>query len=210
MTPFWRRIFWRPVYVFADFIDPFSYIGFHSLRLAAGHHQVPVAWRGFEYNPDTPAEGYDLETGANSDLRPGMWASVERFAAQAGLQFPEPQRICKTQLAQLTLQFIPDQPQKILLISSMYQAYFDRCLDLGRPEVLKTIVRDAGLDPATVDRAFAEKDASRLESCREEAKRLGFLGLPGFLYRGKTYFGALPQSSWDTIFQNQHKETAHV
>jgi predicted DsbA family dithiol-disulfide isomerase len=201
MTSLWQRIFPRRVCVFADFIDPFSYIGFHNLVQAAQRHGVLIEWRGFEFNPDTPEEGYQLQTASNSDLRPGMWASVRGFARQAGLDFPEPQKICKTALAHRLVQSLPDNEQKILLISKIYQAYFNENSDLARQEVLGKIVEEMGCPADAIDRAIEQTSTDALERFRKEALSLGFLGLPGFHYRGQKHFGALPVTAWDTIFQ---------
>src|SRR5437773_2049429 len=82
--------------IYADFIDPFCYIGFHCLKPLAESRGINIDWQGFELNPGTPPDGLPLETAANSDLRPGMWASVQGLARKAGLDFPEPRRVPNT------------------------------------------------------------------------------------------------------------------
>ena len=49
--------FKRKLLIYADFMDPFSYIGFHNLMLAGQSQSVDLLWRGFDFNPDTPAVG---------------------------------------------------------------------------------------------------------------------------------------------------------
>lgn len=180
--------------IYADFIDPFCYIGFHNLRTAAEPLKVVLEWRGFELNPDTPPEGYFLQTAGNSDLRPGMWASVKEYAARAGLSFPEPQRVPNTRLAHGLVRNAKNPLVKNPLIERIYQAYFNENRDIGSPAVLVDLAKEFGMD----ENAVAQ--AADLERYREEAKARQFPGMPGFLYRGKPYFGALPQTSWQSIF----------
>src|ERR1017187_7020773 len=95
----WGKIGPGRVIVYADFIDPFCYIGFHNLRRAAEASRTPILWRGFELNPATPPEGAVLETAGNCDLRPGMWSSVAAFAKKSGLDLAEPGLVPNTRRA---------------------------------------------------------------------------------------------------------------
>jgi len=44
-------------------------------------------------------------------------------------------------------------------------------------------------------------DPFPLESFRREAFEAGFPGMPGFRFRGKTYFGALSENAWSAILK---------
>src|SRR5262245_60864484 len=88
--PLWdflKTLAGRKILVYADFIDPFCFIGWHTLWPLAEARKIELDWQGFEFNPGTPPEGPPLTTAGNSDLRPGMWASVQSLARQAGLDF---------------------------------------------------------------------------------------------------------------------------
>ena len=184
------------VVIYADFIDPFGYIGFHNLRSVAEPLKIPLDWRGFELNPDTPPEGYFLQTAGNSDLRPGMWASVKEYAAKAGLSFPEPQRAPNTRMAQGLVRMAKTSLVKNPLIERIYQAYFNENRDIGSPAVLVDLAKEFGVE----EKVTLTAD---LEQYREEAKARQFPGMPAFLFRGKPYFGALPQTAWQDIFTDR-------
>ena len=63
--------------------------------------------------------------------------------------------------------------------------------------VLEQTVRMACLSPT-----YAEM----LEKHRQEALKRQFPGMPGFVYRGKIYFGALSKEAWEKILTNTQKE----
>lgn len=207
---FFSGIFTSTVVIYADFIDPFCYLGYHSLKAAAEPLGINLEWRGFELNPDTPPEGYSLETGGNSDLRPAMWASVASLAKTHGLSFPEPQRISNTRQAQLLANFAQKYDAKNPLIERLYQAYFSDLRDIGNSDVLLTIAREFGIEKEVARRAMEDpKGADRLEKFRQEAKHHHFVGMPGYLWKGRRYFGALSTAAWQPILNPNLKES-HV
>jgi len=192
----------RKIRVYADFIDPFCYIGFHTLRPLAESRTIELDWRGFELNPGTPPEGLPLVTAANSDLRPGMWASVQGLAQRAGLTLPEPHLTPNTRGAHALVHLAPKPDVKNPLIERIYQAYFIRQLDIGQVDVLIELASAFGISSDSVRSAFADPGIlNTLNARRAEAQRRAFLGLPGFVYKGTTHFGALSRDAWDDIFK---------
>ena len=192
------------VRVYADFIDPFSYIGFHNLRQAAEARNITIEWRGFEFNPATPPEGLLLATNTNSDLRPGMWASVRAYAERSALNLREPQFVPSTQHAQQVLRQLPNGAAKNALIENFFRAYFVEGKDLGQPEVLRAAAAMAAPQwDERIARALASPaKRDELEKDRQAAQERQFAGMPGFLYRGKTHFGALSATAWENIFSH--------
>ncbi len=199
----WGRIAPKKIIVYADFIDPFCYIGFHNMRKAATVEKISIEWRGFELNPETPEEGSYLIATLNSDLRPGMWASVEGFAKKAGLVLSQPDQVPNTRLAQLWVQTVRKSDVKNSLIERIYQAYLSDKKNIGQEDVLLGIARELALPEEPLKRLAATRDASVLEQFRQEAVKREFPGMPGFVYRGKTYFGALSEDAWRTILKGK-------
>ena len=81
----------RKILVYADFIDPFCYVRipqFAGLWLRS--MKVELEWLArIRAEPGHPArKDWGLATAGNSDLRPGMWASVQGYARKAGLDLP--------------------------------------------------------------------------------------------------------------------------
>jgi predicted DsbA family dithiol-disulfide isomerase len=200
---FWSRIAQSKIVIYADFIDPFCYIGFHNARQFARASGLTLQWRGFELNPATPVGGALLQTVSNSDLRIGMWASVADFGKKNGLTLAEPSMVPNTKLTNLWIQTVVDPDVKNSLIERIYQAYFSDKMDIGDPIVLNTLAAGLGLPQESI-RALEKNGASAvLERFRQEAMQHQFAGMPGFVYKGKTHFGALSESAWDDIVKEQ-------
>jgi predicted DsbA family dithiol-disulfide isomerase len=211
----WSRLFGRfsssPALVYADFIDPFSYVGFHNLCRATATRSVLLEWRGFEFNPDTPPDGYFLLTQLNSDLRAGMWASVEGYAKRSDVRLNEPQAVYNTQRAQHIVRRLPAGPEKNTLILKIFRAYFEDGADISRSAVLEKLLESfASLTAPARQKLLRETPlVLKLEANRREAERLAFPGLPGFFWNGRPYFGALSTEAWESIFDHHEpKELA--
>ena len=52
-------------------------------------------------------------------------------------------------------------------------------------------------------REKAQREGARLERFREEAMMRKFPGMPGFVYKGKMYFGALSEDAWKKIIEEK-------
>ena len=200
-----KNVSGRKILIYADFIDPFCYIGFHALRPLAEARGIALEWRGFELNPDTPPDGFSLVTAANSDLRPGMWASVQGLARSAGLEFPEPRWVPNTRKAHALLQGVKNPAVKNPLIERIYQAYFTGLKDIGRREVLMELTGAFSIPSEQVQAALSDPRITETPRARQiEAQRRNFMGMPGFVYQGKNHFGALSQGAWETILARRN------
>src|SRR5262245_7992693 len=199
LLDYFKTLTGRRILVYADFIDPFCFIGWHTLRSLVEKRGVGLDWRGFELNPGTPPEGLPLATAGNSDLRPGMWASVQGLARQAGLDFPEPRWVPNTRAAHGLLEAASG-AVKNPLIDAIYQAYFMRHQDISQSEVLIALAKDFDIPQDRVKAALSDPGlASKLEARRADVQRREFLGMPGFVYRGKNYFGAMSREAWERV-----------
>ncbi len=81
----------------------------------------------------------------NSDLRPGMWASVQDYAKKSGLKLAEPDRVPSTRLAHLWVNSIQNRDVKKSLIERIYQAYLSDKKDIGQVGVLVGIAEELKL-----------------------------------------------------------------
>ena len=131
---------------YGDFIDPFAYIGFHNLRVAAEETGTPVRWKGFELQPDTRPEGEKFQTAGNSDLRGGMWASVQDYGRKAGLELVDTGFVPLSRLAHHLVLGWPGLPStKNPLIERIYQAYLSEQKNIGEASVLVEIAGRFGV-----------------------------------------------------------------
>jgi predicted DsbA family dithiol-disulfide isomerase len=187
---------------YGDFIDPFGYIGFHNLRVAAEEQKIQIRWRGFELNPDTPPEGYRFQTAQNSDLRPGMWASVSTYAQKAGLQLRDPGFAPQTRWAHfLVLNWPGDTAAKNPLIERIYGAYLSEQKDIGNKAILIEIARSFGVSETNCNAALSPDHLKILDQHRDEAMKHQFTGMPAYRFRNQTSFGALNAEHWRGVFK---------
>jgi len=201
----WSRFFnqfsARRVDVYADFIDPFSYIGFHNLWKAARTPNVKLVWKGFEFNPDTPHEGSFLIAQPNSDVKNGMWASVRDFGRRSGIEMAEPEFVYNTSRAQALAHALPVSAETNEFLLAIFAAYFEEGKDIYQASVLKSALsRFPTLAPIAERYLSGQPDLNVLASNRRSAEERKFPGLPGFVHGGNNYFGALPASAWESVF----------
>ncbi len=88
--------------------------------------------------------------------------------------------------------------------AALFAAYFSHGLDIGNPEVLKQIARDAGLDAEAMAHDLRSgKYLPKLEETREESARLGVTGVPTFFIGDKkSIVGAQPLETFRKVLRS--------
>lgn len=191
--------------VFQDTACPWCRIGKHHLMTALAAWQgetVTVNFRTYFLNPQIPVAGYDFQTymrnkgGGVHDLE--QWFAAPREAGtRVGLRFNF-ERITKapnTLLSHILIQSTPEDKQSAV-IGAIYDAYFERGLDIGARECLLQIATDQGLEREYIAHQFDDPQQHRaLLQAGEEAVALGISGVP-FLVFNERYglSGAQPPS----------------
>ncbi|MDM7856247.1 DsbA family oxidoreductase [Cellulomonas alba] len=190
------------VEVWSDIACPWCYIGKRrfSAALEAFEHRdhVEVVWRSYELSPDTPrgpgrpeAEALAEHKGIPLDAVQRMFAHVTAQAATAGLTY-DFDRVLSVNSFDLhrLVHLAADAGGRDLAdrtLESLFSAHFERGLDLGDPEAVVAVARDAGFGAAGLDDdavrellagdAFA--DAVRADEA--EAAAIGVTGVPFFV-----------------------------
>ncbi len=183
--------------VVSDVVCPWCYIGKKHLDEALAiwrvrHPEAPepaVAWHPFQLNPGMPPDG--MERGAYllakfGDAGGGSGYSRVVAAAQAaGLVF-NPQNIRRQPNTLRAHALIgaaagAGADQQHRLVAALFQAYFVDGRDIGEPEVLRAIARDAGLDDASVAHAFEEASLGATAQEDERLRDAGIGGVPFFI-----------------------------
>jgi predicted DsbA family dithiol-disulfide isomerase len=108
-----------------------------------------------------------------------------------------------TRLAQLWVQTVQKPDVKNSLIERIYQAYLSDKKNIGDPAVLADLAAELSLSDRPILELVVKRDGTRLERFRQEAMRHQFPGMPGFILRGKTHFGALSESAWNDIVKEK-------
>lgn len=130
------------------------------------------------------------------------------LARQAGLEFPDPRSVPSTRAAHALLGLAKKPDVKNPLIERIYQAYFRGRKDIGQVKILIDLASAFEIPSDPVQAALSDPRLEEtLEARRGDARRRGFLGLPGFVYRGKNYFGAPSRDARERIRVWTEEET---
>ncbi len=79
--------------LFSDFICPFCYIGFETVRQMKREFDLEDDWRGNEIQPDWPATGIPAEKvygKMDPGARKGAWERISAMATDIGLTMRPP------------------------------------------------------------------------------------------------------------------------
>lgn len=186
------------VEVWHDTVCPWCRIGIHNLGVALDAWKgasVEMALHPFLLNPDTPKEGIDLR--AHLSAKFGMaadsvFAPVSRAGAHYGVRFDwDKVRISPDSVPSHTLIAACPQPSRRALVEGIHRAYFEEGKNIGDPETLVAVARDAGLSPTDADAWI--RDGARAAEVRREARaaaEAGIQGVPHFRFGPQSLQGA--------------------
>jgi predicted DsbA family dithiol-disulfide isomerase len=154
-----------------------------------------VQWVYFPLHPNTPAQGLllkDLFAGRGFDLE-GMHQRMKALMNAEGLPYERRSHTYNSRLAQELAKASDLQFGVESIHGALYRAYFVEGRNIGDPEVLVDIAKNAGIpeDEARIvlsERTF--KDA--VDEDWEKASRYGITGVPTFVAGGSKIVGAQP------------------
>ncbi len=182
--------------IFSDTICPWCYIGKRRLERALAERPqqgLAIRWRAFQLNPDMPAQGMDRQL--YLQVKFGSASSAERIyreiraageAERIPFAFETIERTPNTVQSHRLVRFAGRHGRQDALVEALFQAYFLRGEDVGKPEVLLAAADEAGLESEDV-RAYLESDQDD-QAVRSEdlqARRAGLQGVPTFIVNGK-------------------------
>jgi 2-hydroxychromene-2-carboxylate isomerase len=173
-----------PIEVFYDFASPFAYLGVHRVGAVAERARSEVTYTpillGALFRELGTADVPLLTFSAAR--RSWVRRDLHDHAAAAGLPFRFPTTFpLRTVLALRVVLLEPAAREPL------FRAAWALDLDIGRPEVVREVLTDAGLDGSLVDRADQARDALRDSTTR--ARELGVFGVPTFVVAAERWFG---------------------
>jgi len=145
--------------VYVELICPWCLIGKSNLvsalkQLADADPRVQVQWHTVQLVPEVPREGWPFaefylrRLGSPEAVRQRQ-AQVRAAAAQAGVEidFARIERFPNTTLAHRLLAFAEHQPSVVdAMLDRLFEAYFQRGVNIGDIDTLLDIAQDLGLD----------------------------------------------------------------
>jgi predicted DsbA family dithiol-disulfide isomerase len=191
------------VTLFSDFICPFCYIGFHTLRKMQQEFDLDVDWRGFQIHPDWPATGIPAEKiyGAQgSDARKAGWERISSMATEIGLTMRPPSVLTNSHNALAACEYAVAASKGEEFEERVFRAYFGEGSNIGDVEVLKKLAGDIGLDPAQVVDAIASPEVQlKLKNNAIVAHQHGVSGVPTFFIGNYPLVGAQSEDTMRKI-----------
>jgi predicted DsbA family dithiol-disulfide isomerase len=191
------------VTLFSDFICPFCYIGFHTLRKMKQEFDLDVDWRGFQIHPDWPATGIPAEKvygKMDPDSRKGAWERISSMATEIGLTMKPPSMLTNSHNALAATEYAITSGKGEEFEERVYRAYFEDGANIGDVEVLKTLGSDVGLDPAQIVEATASpKVQLRLKNNAMVAHQHNVSGVPTFFIGNYPLVGAQSENTMRKI-----------
>ena len=191
------------VTLFSDFICPFCYIGFHTLRKMKREFELDVDWRGFQIHPDWPATGIPAEKiyGArNPEERKGAWERIATMATDIGLTMRPPSVLTNSYNALAATEYAIASGKGEEFEERVYRAYFEDGSNIGDIEVLKKLGGDVDLDPAQIVEAIeSPKLQLRLKNNAMVAQQHNVSGVPTFFIGNYPLVGAQSEDTMRKI-----------
>ncbi len=171
----------------SDYACPFAYIGFKRLLVARpltsdSSESGEVEWRAYELHPEIPAGGFERPRGKHGFLK--------ALASEDGLTLRASDRVWSSRPALLAAEVARSEGKHAELHERLFSAAWEEGLDLGRSDVLHTLINDVGLDAATVlTEMTQQRYLDAIVDALEEAMMLGITGTPSYLLNGQVLRG---------------------
>ena len=176
--------------VFSDYTCPWCYVGWARLEKALGRLppevEVDVTWRPFEIHPEVPEEGMPVE---ELPYAPDVWArmqeSLRAHAEAEGLEVGRRPKVSNTHRALAAGAYAQaEEPARFPdFHERLFKGYFAEGRDLGDPEVVAQLARDAGLDVERLEAALSEgRYEGAIRATGADARAMGITGTPTFVF----------------------------
>lgn len=180
--------------MFSDFICPFCYIGFATVRKLKPEFDLQIAWRGFQIHPEWPIEGMpaaEFRREMTPEMRRSIWARIGAMADEAGIVMRPPEILMNSRLALEAGEFAAEQGRGEEFEERVFRAYFSEGLHIGKQGVLAELASEVGLDANDLNAALdAGRYAMRLKNNAMVAHNRTVDGVPTFFIGEYPLIGA--------------------
>ena len=193
------------IVMFSDYICPFCYIGFETVRKLKPEFNFELEWRGFQIHPDWPAEGLAVDhvraTG-DPDSRRALWERISAMAEAVGFSMRPPAVLTNSRGALAATEFARESGRDETLEERIYRAYFSEGMNIGDPVVVVKLAAEAGLDSSAVaDAIKSPKYELRLKNNALAANQRGVNGVPTFFIGEYPLVGAQSPDAMRSILK---------
>ena len=172
------------IVMFSDYICPFCYVGFETMRRLKPEFDFQLEWRGFQIHPDWPAEGIPadkLREMGDAASRQATWERISAMADAVGFSMKPPRVLTNSRAALAATEFARESGRDEALEERIYRAYFNDGENIGDAGVVARLAGEAGLDAGEVaDAIKSPKYEMRLKNNSLAAHQRGVSGVPTF------------------------------
>ncbi len=172
------------IVMFSDYICPFCYVGFETMRRLKPEFDFQLEWRGFQIHPEWPAQGIPIDK-AREVISPAsmaaLWKRIDAMAEAVGFSMKPPAVLTNSRAALAATEFARESGRDDALEERIYRAYFNEGANIGDPETVARLAAEAGLDSAEVaDAINSPRYEMRLKNNSLTAHQRGVSGVPTF------------------------------
>ncbi|NUR90625.1 MAG: DsbA family oxidoreductase [Nonomuraea sp.] len=201
------------VEIFSDVVCPWCYIGHTRFAKAAEQFRakggtLDVTMRPYQLNPDAPVEGEPLSEALERKFGPNvsqMHARVVEAGKPDGLDLRFENAIsANTFHAHRLIALATAQGKGEDVAERLFRAHFTDELNVGDPQVLATIAKEAGVEDTG-------EGAEEVREQLDRARTLGISGVPLFLFEGKyAVSGAQPLEAFAAAIDEVAERTGQT
>ena len=172
------------IVMFSDYICPFCYVGFETMRRLKCEFDFQLEWRGFQIHPDWPAEGIPIDKALeaiNPVSRVALWKRISAMAEAVGFWMKPPTVLTNSRAALAATEFARESGRDEALEERIYRAYFNEGVNIGDADTVARLAAEAGLDSGEVaDAIKSPRYEMRLKNNSLAAHQRGVSGVPTF------------------------------
>ena len=180
--------------MFSDFICPFCYVGFETVRRLKPEFGLEIEWKGFQIHPEWPAVGMaatEYRRGMDPQTRRMMWARIASLGETVGLEMKSPDLLANSLLALEAAEFAKEHGRAEIFEERVFRAYFSENLNIGNQTVIAELAGEVGLDPDELNLALESNHyQKRLSDNTLAARERGVDGVPTFFVGDYPLVGA--------------------
>lgn len=203
--------------ILSDPVCPWCYIGKTNLDAALSQrpdHPFTIEWHPFMLNPDLPAEGVDrksylAEKFGGEDKVQAAHQRLGVIAKEAGLtiDFDRVTRMPNTLNAHRLIHWAGLEGQQTPMVSALFEAYWQKGLDIGQTEVLADLAEEVGLDREVTLRLLnGDADRGSILARAAHSRQRGVSGVPTFIVAQRhAVSGAQPVDVWLSVIDELTK-----
>jgi len=200
------------IVMFSDYICPFCYVGFETMRRLKPEFDFQLEWRGFQIHPDWPAQGIsadNLREAREGASRQAMWSRIGAMADAVGFAIKPPALLTNSRAALAATEFARESGNDEALEERIYRAYFNDGENIGDPGVVVRLAGEAGLDAGEVAGAInSPKYEMRLKNNALAANQRGVSGVPTFFIGEYPLVGAQSLEAMRSILKRASERFA--